>query len=40
MIAVGSNILIYAHREDSPWHPIAWKHVSRLAESGAPWAIP
>jgi toxin-antitoxin system PIN domain toxin len=38
--AVDSNILICAHREDSPWHPVAWKHMRRLAESGAPWAIP
>lgn len=40
MIAVDSNILIYAQRKDSPWHPVAWKHLSVLAESGAPWAIP
>ena len=40
MIGVDTNILIYAHREDSPWHPAAWKSLRRLAESGAPWAIP
>jgi len=40
VIAVDTNLLVYAHREDSPWHAVAWKHVSGLAESGAPWAIP
>ena len=39
MIAVDTNILVYAHREDSPWHPLALACVSSLAESGAPWAI-
>jgi predicted nucleic acid-binding protein len=39
-MAVDSNILVYAHREDSPWHPVAWKRLSALAESGVPWAIP
>ena len=40
MIAVDTNILVYAHREDSPWHPPAYDRLTRLAESGAPWAIP
>jgi hypothetical protein len=40
MIAVDTNILIYAHREDSPWHLAAWQKLSALAESGVPWAIP
>ena len=40
MIAVDTNILVYAHREDSPWHSAAVTCVTRLAEGGAPWAIP
>jgi toxin-antitoxin system PIN domain toxin len=40
MIAVDTNILIYAHREDSPWHGKALAVVTELANSGSPWAIP
>lgn len=40
MIAVDSNILVYAHREDSPWHERAYAHLLGLAERRAPWAIP
>jgi hypothetical protein len=40
MIGVDSNLLVYAHREDSPWHNIAYDCMARLAESRAPWAIP
>ncbi len=40
MIAVDTNILVYAHRADSPWHQRALERVTALAESGAPWAIP
>lgn len=40
MIAVDTNILIYAHRSDSPWHSIADRCVTTLAESGSPWMIP
>ncbi|MEI6176642.1 MAG: TA system VapC family ribonuclease toxin [Verrucomicrobiota bacterium] len=39
MIAVDTNILVYAHREDSPWHKIALARVTMLADSGTPWAI-
>lgn len=39
MIAVDTNILVYAHREDSPWHEPAITRVTTLANSGAPWAI-
>jgi len=39
MIAVDTNILVYAHREDSPWHEQASEHLTTLANSGAPWAI-
>lgn len=40
MIAVDSNILVYAHREDSPFHDRAYHQVARLAEGTAAWAIP
>jgi hypothetical protein len=40
MIAVDSNLLVYAHREDSPWHEAAYARIAELAEGRAPWAIP
>lgn len=40
MIAVDSNLLIYAHRRDSPFHEAAVEAVRGLAEGRAPWAIP
>ena len=40
MIAVDTNILVYVHREDSPWHEAAYLHLSQLAEGRAAWAIP
>ena len=39
MIAVDTNILVYAHREDSEWHAAALAKVSALAEGRASWAI-
>ena len=39
MIAIDTNILVYAHREDSPWHEQAAKKMANLANSGVPWAI-
>jgi hypothetical protein len=40
MIAVETNLLVYAHREDSAWHAAAYSRVKELAEGRAPWAIP
>ncbi len=40
MIAVDTNILVYAHREDAPWHDAALRTVKELAEGKAAWAIP
>jgi toxin-antitoxin system PIN domain toxin len=40
MIAVDTNLLVYAHREDSAWHEAAYARIAELAESRAPWAIP
>ena len=40
MIALDTNLLVYAHREDSAWHAPAVSAVTSLAEAPAPWAIP
>lgn len=40
MIAVDTNILVYAHREESPWHQAAYTLIADLAEGRAAWAIP
>jgi toxin-antitoxin system PIN domain toxin len=40
VIAIDTNILVYAHREDSPFHESAFQCVARLAQGLANWAIP
>jgi toxin-antitoxin system PIN domain toxin len=40
VIAVDTNILVYAHRKDSPWNRAARHCIAELAESGSAWAIP
>jgi toxin-antitoxin system PIN domain toxin len=40
MIAIDSNLLVYAHREDTPWHDIAYARIVELAEGQSLWAIP
>jgi len=40
MIAVDTNILVYCHREDSPWHDAAYAALAKLAQSQKAWAIP
>lgn len=40
MIAVDTNLLVYAHRQDSPWHETAYARLAELAEGRGPWAIP
>jgi uncharacterized protein len=40
MIALDTNLLIYAHREDSPWHDRAYAMVAELAAGRSSWAIP
>ena len=40
MIAVDTNLLVYAHRKDSEWHAPAARWLGALAGGGAPWAIP
>lgn len=38
MIAVDTNLLVYAHREDSPWHDRSLQRLTELAKRD--WAIP
>jgi len=40
LIAVDTNILVYAHRVDSPWHEEAANVVRSVAEGRELWAIP
>jgi toxin-antitoxin system PIN domain toxin len=40
MIAVDTNVLVYAHRADSEWHEPAGRCVKELAEGRARWAVP
>ena len=40
MIAIDTNILVYAHREDNPFHDAAFAKVREIAEGSGAWAIP
>lgn len=40
MIAVDTNILVYAHRQDSPFHEKAKQKIKALAEGAKIWGIP
>jgi uncharacterized protein len=40
MIAVDTNILVYAHRAETPFHDQAFECVRSLAEGAKPWGIP
>jgi uncharacterized protein len=40
MIALDTNILVYAHRQDSPFHTPALDALARLGNGTDPWAIP
>jgi uncharacterized protein len=40
VIALDTNILVYAHREDAPFHEPAVRCVTELAEGRTTWAIP
>ncbi len=39
MIAVDTNLLVYAHREDSPFHDRAAACLAELAQGRSAWAI-
>lgn len=40
MIAVDTNLLVYAHRADAQFHAKARRLIESLAQGAAPWAIP
>ena len=40
MIAVDSNLLVYAHRKDSEFHTASKELVNALRHQSTPWAIP
>jgi len=40
VIAVDTNILVYAHRRDSAFHARSREAIEKLAEGKAAWAIP
>jgi toxin-antitoxin system PIN domain toxin len=40
LIAVDTNLLVYAHRRDSQWHKRAAACLHQLAEGPGQWAIP
>jgi toxin-antitoxin system PIN domain toxin len=40
VIAVDTNILVYAHRRDSPFYQVARERLAALAEGHVEWAIP
>ncbi|MHB8524196.1 MAG: type II toxin-antitoxin system VapC family toxin [Limisphaerales bacterium] len=40
MIALDTNLLVYSHRSDSPFHRPAKELIEMLRNKPAPWAIP
>jgi hypothetical protein len=40
VIAVDTNLLVYAHRAEAEWHDRAAACMRELAEGRSPWAIP
>lgn len=40
MIALDTNVLVYAHRADSPFHDVVTPLLRQLAEGKSTWAIP
>jgi toxin-antitoxin system PIN domain toxin len=40
VIAVDTNVLVYAHREDSPHHAAAVSALRELADSRVSWCVP
>ena len=40
LIAVDTNVLVYAFNSDEPQHREAWTLVTRLAEGPRPWGVP
>jgi hypothetical protein len=40
VVAVDTNLLVYAHRADSAWHEPADRVIEELANASSSWAIP
>jgi uncharacterized protein len=40
LIALDTNILVYARREETPFHRQAYKLLKELASGESPWALP
>ena len=40
MIAVDTNLLVYAHRSETPFHAAAAQTLVQLAEAKSAWAVP
>jgi hypothetical protein len=40
VIAVDTNVLVHAHRKDSPWNTAAFAALKQLAEGRLAWAVP
>ena len=40
MIAVDTNVLVYAHRAESEEHEVALRRLTDLCENNQPWALP
>jgi hypothetical protein len=40
VIAIDTNLLVYAHRKDSKWHSKALRALEGLDAQSVPWAIP
>ena len=40
MIAIDTNVLVYAHRSDAPFHDAAFSVLKGVVEGDRPWAIP
>ena len=40
MIALDTNLLVYAYREDSEFHSAAMEYLRPVIEGGSPWALP
>ena len=40
MIAIDTNVLVYARREEAPHHAAARRILVELAEGSTPWALP
>ena len=40
MIAVDTNVLIYAHRRETSLHAVSLRRLTDMAEAEAPWGLP